>query len=89
MDNDRYFNRSSLKSYIRLLPVEQRLLTCNLTVLREEQSLIKKLQNVGNQSSLTSMRMLTVRLSSVNDEFSGNISRLNRGDQSPCTSASL
>ena len=74
MDNDRYFNRSLLKSYIRLLLEAHRLLTCNLTVLREEQFLIKLLQKIGNQSSPTSLRMLTVRLSSVNEVFSGKSS---------------
>ena len=71
MDNDRYFNRTLLESYIRLLLEAQRLLTCNLTVLREEQFIIKKSQKLGNQSSLPSLRMLTVRLRSVNDVFFG------------------
>ena len=89
MDNDRYFNRSLFKSYIRLLLVAQRLLTCNLTVFREEHFIIKWSQKLGSQSSLISLQMLTVRLRSVNDVFSRKSSDFSSSYQLSCHSRPL
>ena len=69
VDSDLYFKRSLLKSYKRLSFEAQWLLTFNLSVVNEE-LFTKQSQSSGNQSSLTSVQTLNVRLSVVNDVFS-------------------
>ena len=72
VDSDLYFKRSLLKSYMRLSFVAQWLLTFNLSVVNEE-LFTKQSQSFGNQSSLTSLQMLIVRLRVVNDAFSAEL----------------
>ena len=68
MDNDLLSTKSLLKSYKRLSPLAQLLLTFNLSVVNEE-FLFTALQRPGNQSSLTSLLLLSVRLNAVIDVF--------------------